>query len=210
MNHSESRHLSSWRVTVATVPQIIAQIRFAIEDQLSAHNAHHAFEHMCRHFARLRICSNLLPATGPVATAGDQGRDFETFRTYLHDSPLTNSSFVGLASEGLVVFACSLQKKNVVGKVKDDVTLIMEPGQRVASIHMFFSCDIPVGRRHELQAWARTHHNVDLELYDAQALSELLCDAEIFWIPELYLSIPREFRPHREGVHVRYGVIRIE
>ena len=38
-----------------------------------------------------------------------------------------------------------------------------------------------------------------LEVYDAQALSELLCDAEIFWIAEQYLSIPREFRPHRQN-----------
>ena len=181
---------------MATVPQVIAQIRFAIEEQLSARNAHHEFEHMCRHFARLRICSNILPATGPVSAGGDQGRDFETFRTYIHKSPLTCSSFVGSASEGLVVFGCSLQKDNITRKIKKDIKLIMEPGQCVSSIHMFFACDISTGRRHELQAWAHTHHHVHLELYDSQALSELLCDVEIFWIAEHFLSIPREFRPH--------------
>lgn len=183
---------------MATPPQIIAQIRFAIEDQLSAHNAHHAFEHLCRHFARLRICSNILPATGPVAAAGDQGRDFESFRTYIRNSDLTCSSFVGLVSEGPVVFGCSLQKKNIERKIKDDISLITGSGQYVDSIHMFWACDIPVGRRHELQAWARKHHDVHLELYDAQALSELLCNHEIFWIAEQYLSIPGEFRPDRQ------------
>ena len=150
------------------------------------------------HFARLRICSNILPATGPVAAGGDQGRDFETFRTYIHESSLTCSSFIGLVSEGPVVFGCSLQKKNIAKKIKDDIALIMTSDQHVASIHMFWGCDIAVSRRHELQAWARRHYRVHLELLDAQALSELLCDAEIFWIAEKYLSIPREFRPHRQ------------
>lgn len=191
--------LGLWRVDLATPPQIISQIRFAIEDQLSAHNAHHAFEHLCRHFARLRVCSNILPATGPVAAGGDQGRDFETFRTYIHESPLAHSSFVGLASEGLVVFGCSLQKDNIEKKVRDDIAQIMEPDQSVASIHLFWGCDIAVSRRHKLQAWARDHHDVNLEILDALALSELLCDPEIFWIAEQYLSIPREFCPHRQN-----------
>ena len=52
---------------------------------------------------------------------------------------------------------------------------------------------------HKLQAWAREHYQVHLELYDAQALSELLCDPEIFWIAEQYLAVPREFRPNRQS-----------
>ena len=60
--------------------QIIAQIRFAFE-QLSERNAQHEWEHLCRHLARDRICSNILPATGPVQAGGDQGRDFGTFHT---------------------------------------------------------------------------------------------------------------------------------
>ena len=153
---------------------------------------------MCRHFARHRICSNILPATGPVAAGGDQGRDFETFRTYIHESPFNCSSFVGLASEGPVVFGCSLQKDNIARKVREDINRIMQSGQSVASIHLFFGCDIAIARRHDLQAWARTHHCIHLELYDAEALSEQLCHVEIFWIAEHYLSIPREFRPQHD------------
>lgn len=57
-------------------------IRLAL-GTLAADNAHHQFEQLCRHLARYRIASNILPATGPVSADGDQGRAFETFRTHL-------------------------------------------------------------------------------------------------------------------------------
>ena len=31
------------------------------------------------------MCSNVLPATGPVSARGDQSSDIETFRSYLRD-----------------------------------------------------------------------------------------------------------------------------
>ena len=73
---------------MTNIDQVISQIRFQLE-QLSAKNAHHDFEHLCRHLARAKICGNIIPATGPVSAGGDQGRDFETFRTYLSSSPIT-------------------------------------------------------------------------------------------------------------------------
>ncbi len=186
---------------MATVPQVISQIRFAIE-QLSARNAHHEFEHMCRHIARQRICTNILPATGPVAVGGDQGRDFETFRTYLNNSPLANSSFVGRSSEGPLAFACTLQRDQIPTKVKSDVTTIMSSGIAVDTVYIFLASDLTVSRRHQLQEWAQEEHDVHLEIIDAQAISENLCDIEIFWIAEQYLSIPREYRPQHESEDV--------
>lgn len=59
--------------------QLIELIRFGLVD-LSTRNAHFDFEELCRHLARSCICTNIVPATGPVAVGGDQGRDFETFR----------------------------------------------------------------------------------------------------------------------------------
>src|SRR5260370_7664823 len=107
---------------MANIDQVISHIRFGI-DQLSARNAHHEFEHLCRHLTRLRICSNVLPATGPVGAGGDQGRDFETFRTYLRDSPIGDSTFVGLVSDKPIAFACSL-KKQIDTKIKSHVATI--------------------------------------------------------------------------------------
>jgi hypothetical protein len=64
-------------------------IRFQLT-QLSAENAEHDFEHLTFDLARVRVASNLLPATGPVQAGGDQGRDFESYRTYLARSSLAN------------------------------------------------------------------------------------------------------------------------
>src|SRR5829696_7789384 len=95
--------------------QLIGQIRFALE-QLSERNSHHEWEHLCRHLARERICSNILPATGPVQAGGDQGRDFETFRTFLSLSSLAGQSFIGLIADKSIAFACTLEQ-NIVAKI---------------------------------------------------------------------------------------------
>lgn len=175
--------------------QISARIRFELE-QLRARNEQHGFEHLCRHLARALICRNILPATGPVAAGGDQGRDFETFRTYLADSSIADSSFVGRTSEGPVAFACTLtDKKNIAGKIKSDIKTITAGGEPVVDIHYFCTADVPVGRRHELKEWAKDNYNVPLEIHDGQAISEHLACRDLFWITEQYLNIPSDLYP---------------
>jgi hypothetical protein len=180
---------------MAALDQVISQIRFGLE-QLSTKNAHHEFEHMCRHLTRARICSNILPATGPVSSGGDQGRDFETFRTYLNRTSIADSSFIGLASVKPIAFACSLEKKaKIKGKVESDVKTIMSSGTEIEAIHYFCSADIEVSKRHKLKEWAKEKHHIGLEIYDGQAISELLAARDVFWIAEKYLSIPAEIFP---------------
>ena len=62
-----------------TRAELRSYIRFQLE-QLSVKNAAHEFERLAFELARLRVASNLLPATGPVQAGGDQGRDFESYR----------------------------------------------------------------------------------------------------------------------------------
>lgn len=82
---------------MANPVQTAQMIRLAL-GSLAADNAHHSFEHLCRHIAKRRIASNVLPATGPVSAGGDQGLDFETFRTYLADELPFALGFLALAS----------------------------------------------------------------------------------------------------------------
>ena len=69
------------------------QIRFALT-LLPDHIAHHEFEHICRYLSQQFICSNVLPAIGPVSAGGDQGRDFKTFRTYLREELGPHGAFL--------------------------------------------------------------------------------------------------------------------
>ncbi len=180
---------------MASLDQVISQIRFGLE-QLSPKNAHHEFEHLCRHLARARICSNILPATGPGSAGGDQGRDFETFRTYLESTSIADSTFIGLVSNKPIAFACSLEKKEKIkGKIESDVQTIVSSGSKVEAIHYFCGADLEVAKRHKIKAWARETHQLELEIHDGNAISELLADREVFWIAEKYLSIPAEIFP---------------
>jgi len=180
---------------MASITEVISQIRFGLE-QLSSKNAHYEFEHLCRHLVRARICSNILPATGPVAAGGDQGRDFETFRTYLSSSPIANSTFIGLVSKKPIAFACSIEKKSKIGtKIKSDVKTIVASGSAIEAVHFFAVANITVAMRHKLQAWAKSIHNIELEIHDGNAISELLADREVFWIAVNFLSIPAEIFP---------------
>jgi hypothetical protein len=94
---------------IVTITELAKYIRFQL-GELRAQNKHHEFEHLARQFARLRICENILPATGPVGAGGDKGHDFETYRTYLASTPIATSTFFGSAKDKKLVFACSLQQ----------------------------------------------------------------------------------------------------
>ncbi len=182
------------------------RIRFGLS-QLSARNAHHEFEHICRHVARQRICSNILPATGPVSSGGDQGRDFETFRTYLAGNVRGASTFAAAASDKALAFACTLQATQLRKKFRGDVTAIAK-GPPVDAIHVFCTADVPVATRHDLQEWAQETFKLALEIYDGAAISEMLADQDLFWVANEYLSIPADAFPRGEDEGDSYASTR--
>jgi len=179
---------------MSNIEQVKTQIRFELS-HLAENNAHHDFEHLCRYLARARICSNILPSTGPVSSGGDQGADFETFLTYLKKDLDKGSMFLGLISEELIVFACSIQKDDILQKIKEDVEKILKHNSQVKSIHFFSPFGIPISQRNKIKKWAKDTFSNRLEILDALAISELLADRETFWIATQYLSIPSELFP---------------
>lgn len=194
---SSESSLRRERMPMKNIVELINYIRFQLS-QLRSQNKHHEFEHLSRHFARLRICENIIPATGPVSAGGDQGRDFETYRTYLSSTPIATSTFLGFAREKNLVFACSLEQ-NIVPKIKADISKICAGPQKIDEIFYFCEADVPVAKRHNLQGWARDNFNAELEIFDGQALSELLTDLDVFWIAEKYLEIHSELYPRSES-----------
>ena len=188
---------------MATAAQAASQIRFALS-QLPAHNAHHVFEDICRHLTTQFICSNVLPATGPVSAGGDQGRDFETFRSYLRNElGLPHGGFLGLVSDGTIAFVCTTQAEDIAAKVAHDIEKICASGHPVHEVKAFSLASLPVAARHKLESETQQNHEIRLEFFDAEAIevkafSDLLAGRpQGFWIAgaEQFLALPAELGP---------------
>lgn len=169
-------------------------IRFQL-DQLGAQNRHHEFENICFRIAQRRISSNILPATGPVSSGGDQGRDGETFFSALPEELPRAGGFVGRATTEPLVLACTIQRTDLPAKVKDDLEKITSQGQPVARVAYFMAQNLPVGPRHDLQEYARQQHGVDLEIFDAMAIATLLAEPDLVWVAEKMLDLPSNLVP---------------
>ena len=179
---------------MASPSEVEAQVRFALS-QLPVRNAHHDFEHICRYLTQQFICSNVLPATGPVSAGGDQGRDFETFRTYLVEELGSYGAFLGLVGQGTIAFICTTQTDGLPSKLRQDIEKVCAFGHPVHEIRAFTLESVPVGTRHQLEAETQESHGVRLEFHDAESIANLLARPEGFWIAEHFLSLPAEIRP---------------
>src|SRR5712664_3887461 len=143
-------------------PEVVGKLIHYGLSILSSDNAHHDFEHLCRHLARRRIYSNVIPATGPVAGGGDKGADFETLHV---ENSHGIAGYWSLASTGKVIFGCSLEQ-NVKRKVRSDVKAAATFGEPVERLYFFSNRPIKVGDRHKLQKEALDKHGIKLEIVD--------------------------------------------
>ena len=184
------------------IQEVNAYIKFQL-NQLSVNNAHHGFEDLCFHLAQARICSNILPATGPVAAGGDQGRDFETFETDLESSSIANSTFIGLKSDKKIAFSCSTSK-DIINKIKRDVKSILSHKLLCDKIVYFCTENVVVSERHKLEQWAEEKYSIPIEIFDGNAITNLLVDRELFWIAVKYLDISSEIYPRHDDEKDEY------
>src|SRR5580704_2818223 len=182
-------------------------IRFQLS-QLSVGDGHHEFELLSFDLARIRVASNLLPATGPVQAGGDQGRDFESYRTFLANSPIAGSSFAAKASNGLIVGACTLNKQTE-SKIRSDLNTIFSHGEAPTHVYYFCEPDVPVAKRHELIAYCGENYGARLEIFDGNSIADMLADADARQIALEYLDIPSELWPTESSLHADYIAARM-
>jgi hypothetical protein len=173
-------------------------LRFQLE-QMSARNEQHMFESLTFELARQRISRSIIPATGPVQAGGDQGRDFESYRSYLAGSALGKSSFLGREAGDTLVFGCTLQKLPLDGKIKGDLSTIFGADPKPNIIYYYAAADVPVAKRHVLQTFCKGKYGAHLEILDGQAIADQLSDPDTFWIAEQFLSVPGELFPPVEA-----------
>ncbi|WP_208881800.1 tetratricopeptide repeat protein [Streptomyces sp. PBH53] len=165
-------------------------VRFALHT-MGERNAHHEFERLCLEVARRRLVSNLLPATGPVSSGGDQGRDGESFWTALAHPPYPLASeFAARASPQRVVLACTIQRADVPAKVRKDLAAITGQGAPVDRVLYFTLAPVPVAARHALQREAREMHDVELDVFDAMALTDFLTAPDLIHLAQRHLGLP--------------------
>lgn len=177
-----------------TLAATVQQIRFALS-QLAATNGHHDFEHMVRQLARETISRNILPATGPVSSGGDQGRDFETYRTEIPGQVRSVGNDLGIKGGDTVVFLATLQADNTLSKIASDIESILSGGPPPKFVVAYCEANIPVGKRHSLQERILEECSLHLDIFDGTAISEMLAQNDLFWIAEEYLNLPASVLP---------------
>ena len=179
---------------MATPDQIAQQVRYFLSE-LGAQNAHHSFEDLCRHLVRETICTNVIPATGPVSVGGDQGRDFETFRSFLKEELGPYGAFLGRVSDGPIVFICTLQQDDLPTKIRTDISKVLESPNRPVHIYAMCSAALPAAKRNALVNSTLEEHGLTLDILDGLAIAELLATRKTFWIAERFLSLPADLAP---------------
>ncbi|MFI6254191.1 hypothetical protein [Streptomyces sp. NPDC051016] len=176
--------------------QLERRIRFALSI-LGESNSHHEFEALCLGLARRRITSNLLPATGPVSSGGDQGRDAESHWTNIPRELPGTSLYASLASTQRVVMACTIQATDVPGKIRKDLASICGHGTPVERVIYFTVTAVPTRKRHDLIEEAARTHQVGLEIWDAAGLAVHLADYDLFYLAVQYLHLSSDLAPPR-------------
>ncbi|MFD5635769.1 hypothetical protein ACFWJM_16750 [Streptomyces sp. NPDC127077] len=159
---------------------------------LGSRNQHHEFEAICLEVARKRFASNLIPATGPVSSGGDQGRDAETHWTEITaSSGQATSVFDTLVSNEPTVMACTIQRSRVVEKIRKDLASICSRGRPVSRVIYFTLEPVAVSRRHRLCEEAEQIYGVHLEIMDGRALAVNLADKDLRHVARGYLHVSR-------------------
>jgi hypothetical protein len=188
-------------------------IRYGLGD-LRARNGQHEFEQLSCELARRRIASNVVPATGPVGAGGDQGRDFESYRSFLSSAIPNGGTFVARLGDGVMVGACTLQQDDVPAKIKTDLASIFGSGERPKHVAYFCEVNMPTAKQHELKTFCSETYNATLDVFDGNRIADILADPETAWIAENYLRLPADFMPapdfgpHYEAVRKRWIVDR--
>jgi hypothetical protein len=179
-----------------TATQLATQIRFHLES-LGESNAHHPFEQLCLGLTRRRIVSNVMPATGPVAAGGDDGRDGESYWSILASELPDTSLFTALATDEDVVIAVTTQRDDIPTKVRNDLAKICTDSAPVDRVIYFTVSPVSVSKRHELQKHARETHAIALDIWDAQAIADELAAHDLFYLAVDHLHLPSSLAPER-------------
>lgn len=180
------------------IPEAEAYIRFRLTE-LSTRNEHHRFEEIATRIAQKRISSNILIATGPVSSGGDQQRDAESFTTRLPNELPHAAGFVAAAATSPVVVACTVQHGGLKQKVHSDLAgICAEDAAPVEHVTFFSVHSISEGITHELQQTVRDSYGVTLDIFCGGDIATFLAQPDLIWVARHYLELPSHLVPPPE------------
>lgn len=178
-----------------SIPETEAFIQFRL-NEMSSRNEHHKFEEIATRIARRRISSNVLIATGPVSSGGDQQRDAESYTTRIPDELPHSAGFAASASTTPIVVACTVQKEKLKQKVLEDLAgICSEDASPVEHVSYFSVHSISEGHTHDLQKTARETYGVTLDVFCGADIATLLAEADLVWVARHYLDLPSAMEP---------------
>lgn len=177
------------------IPEAEAFITFKLSE-MSSRNEHHEFEEIATRIARRRISANILIATGPVSSGGDQQRDAESYTTRIPDELPHSAGFSASASTSPVVVACTVQRDALRRKVLDDLAgICAEDADSVDHVAFFSVHAISEGITHELKKTARDTYSVTLDIFCGTDVATMLAEPDLVWVAQHYLDMPSSMVP---------------
>ena len=174
--------------------QLIQYLRFAL-DELTHRNGQFDFEALAQEIVRSRIASNIVTATGQVSAKGDQGRDAETYTSYLKQQLGPHTAFLAHVSDTMIAVCCTIQQEDLKDKFVKDAKKVMDSGAPIERIYAMCSAPVSVGVRHDIEAAAEAASGVPVELLDGKWIAEQLADNELIWIARRYLELSDAMMP---------------
>lgn len=177
------------------IPEVEAFINFKLSE-MSSRNEHHEFEEIATRIARRRITANILIATGPVSSGGDQQRDAESYTTRIPDELPHSAGFSASASTSPVVVACTVQRDALRKKVLDDLAgICAEDAEQVDHVAFFSVHPISEGVTHELKKTVREAYGVILDVFCGTDIATMLAEPDLVWVAQHYLDMPSSMVP---------------
>lgn len=165
------------------------RIRFSLA-QLRRRNGHFTFEALCLDLARVTVTPNLVVATGPISGGGDQGRDFETYRSYTAEPTTNPGQALELSATDQVAFVCTIQQRGLTAKILADVAKVATSDRPFDLVIAYCEADLAVSQRHRLAERAAKEHDLRLEIFDGTFIAaELARRPELAWLVERDLFV---------------------
>jgi hypothetical protein len=165
--------------------------------QMAARNAHHTFEELATRIARRRISSTILLAAGPVGAGGDQGRDAESYRTFIPDELPASTIGAAPATSAPVVVACTTQTGRLKSKILHDVEGICDSQASSVQHIAYFSVNtVPAAAVHEVQQVVREQHGITIDVFSGRQIATILAEPDLIWAAVHYLELPQHMLPN--------------